>query len=231
MELDVRSIEICDRVRARRRKDAQIVERYAEDIKVGAIMPPIVVFQENGTQRYLCADGEHRLEAHKKAGKKKIDAEIHKGDEVDALEYALGCNATHGTRRTAADIKFAYHQLRDNPALSGRYKTHQARSDLLRVSVRTCQRLEAEWREAEGGDKTEKATSRRAAKTKGQKPRTARHANGNNDLGNMPPSGGMLGNYPTSESELGLDWQRLKDAWQNAKPETQTYFARVMWEL
>ena len=65
----------------------------------------VTVFQD-GSTTYL-ADGFHRLEAHRRAGRREIEAEVQSGTREDALWFALGANGTHGHRLTAADKKHA----------------------------------------------------------------------------------------------------------------------------
>lgn len=96
--------------------DKRIVERYAEALKDGAVFPPIVVFESAGKQ-YL-ADGFHRVEACKLAGIGKIKAEIHEGDERQAVLYAVGTNETHGYNRTNEDKRRAVDMLLADPEWS-----------------------------------------------------------------------------------------------------------------
>lgn len=78
---------------------------YTEAMQNGANFPPITVFEENGS--YWLADGFHRVEAAKRAGKTDIDAEIISGNQREALLHAIGANSTHGLRRTNADKRKA----------------------------------------------------------------------------------------------------------------------------
>ena len=53
-------------------------------------MPPIVVFQY--AERFILADGFHRVAAARMNGCQKILAEIRQGTQADALRYALSAN-------------------------------------------------------------------------------------------------------------------------------------------
>lgn len=83
--------------------DVGIVTEYAEAMSDGAEFPPIIVYCD-GTH-YWPGDGFHRIEANKKLGREAIDAEVREGGKRDAILLAVGANANHGMRRTAADRK------------------------------------------------------------------------------------------------------------------------------
>lgn len=88
--------------------------------------------------------------------------DLREGDEVAALEHALGANADHGLPRKSSDILFAVGQLMTTPALTQKYRTHAERAELLKVSERTFQRYLADWREKEGGNRTEREAKQAA---------------------------------------------------------------------
>jgi hypothetical protein len=56
---------------------------------------------------YWMADGNHRIAAHKKAGRETMMCEVQQGGFREALRFALSANATHGLRRTNADKRRA----------------------------------------------------------------------------------------------------------------------------
>jgi uncharacterized ParB-like nuclease family protein len=85
--------------------DVGIVAEYADAMEAGAKFPPIVVYFDG--EAYWPADGFHRLDAAKKVGRETIWAEVHDGGKRDALLHAVGVNAFHGLRRTAADRRRA----------------------------------------------------------------------------------------------------------------------------
>jgi hypothetical protein len=85
------------------------VAEYAEAIRNGAVLPPVVVFGDGSA--YWLADGFHRLEAARLAGQPDIAAEVHAGSQRDAILFSVGANAQHGLRRTNADKRRAVLKL------------------------------------------------------------------------------------------------------------------------
>lgn len=73
-------------------------ERYAELVRLGYKLPPIVLFEIDG-KLYL-VDGLHRLRAyeavHYTGHKFKVEVEIHRSSRSDAMWYAAGANQEHG---------------------------------------------------------------------------------------------------------------------------------------
>lgn len=88
-----------------------VVDAYAEILAQNEdhAFPPIVVFLDGPLKapHYWLADGFHRLDAHKKAGRKSIRADIHNGTQRDAVLYSVGANAEHGLQRSNADKRRA----------------------------------------------------------------------------------------------------------------------------
>ena len=82
-----------------------VVADYAEAMADGVKFPPIIVFHDGN--RYLVADGFHRVMAALRNGAEQIECDVRKGGKPDALKFALGCNAHHGLRRTNADKRHA----------------------------------------------------------------------------------------------------------------------------
>jgi hypothetical protein len=81
-----------------------LIAEYAEAMKSeDADFPAVIVFSD----KYILADGFHRVEAAKLAGIKDIDAEVMPGSRTDALRFALSANATHGLKRSPADKRHA----------------------------------------------------------------------------------------------------------------------------
>ena len=95
------------------------VTDYAEALADGAKFPPVVVFHDG--RRHLAADGFHRIHAARKIGATHIECDVRRGSKMDALKFALGCNAHHGLRRTNADKRHAVAMaLKEFPKLSDR---------------------------------------------------------------------------------------------------------------
>lgn len=81
------------------------VAEYAEIIRFGGDLPPVVVF-EDGSDIWL-ADGFHRYHAHRAAGAMDIACEVRQGTKRDAVLFSVGANAAHGLRRTNEDKRRA----------------------------------------------------------------------------------------------------------------------------
>ncbi len=85
--------------------DSGLILDYVEAIQAGATFPPVTVFHD-GDASYL-ADGFHRIEAARIAGRNEIAADYREGGLRDAILHAVGANSTHGKRRTNADKRLA----------------------------------------------------------------------------------------------------------------------------
>jgi uncharacterized ParB-like nuclease family protein len=86
--------------------DPGTVASYADDLRNGAAFPAIEVYQD-GDSRYHLADGFHRVEAARQAGRETIMAVVKPGTSRDATLAACAANATHGLRRTNEDKRRA----------------------------------------------------------------------------------------------------------------------------
>lgn len=82
-----------------------IAEMAAEIREEGRVRQPIAAFYDGA--RYWVGDGHHRIGAARLAGLEKIHALVRKGDQREAVLYAVGANAEHGHRRTNADKRNA----------------------------------------------------------------------------------------------------------------------------
>jgi hypothetical protein len=98
---------------ARAELDSEAVKDYAAAYQAGDELPPVVLFSD-GPYLWM-ADGFHRYGGAKLAGLKEIEAEVREGTQRDALLYAVGCNDTHGLRRTPADKRHAVALLLADP--------------------------------------------------------------------------------------------------------------------
>lgn len=175
--LNVADLELCDRtrVRAQRPKDgSDIVLDYSDAYRNGLIVEPLDVFRERGTERYIVADGEHRLLALRAAKIATVECRLHEGDEVAALDFAIGCNHAHGVRRTKADKYRAFVRIMETPTLRKKYATDSDLCEKVGVSKRTIADYKAEWRESEGGDARtrEKKTAAKSTATKHDRTKT-----------------------------------------------------------
>jgi uncharacterized ParB-like nuclease family protein len=110
------SIEATKKTQVRLRLCPDSIDDYARDMSNGAIFPPIVVFAQKGTERYILADGFHRLSAAIRLKKKEVEVEVCDGGPDDALRYALSANTKNGIRRTNADKTHAVKMALATPA-------------------------------------------------------------------------------------------------------------------
>jgi uncharacterized ParB-like nuclease family protein len=200
----VNQIEECLRVQVRQSNDVGIIEEYAEAYKAGADMPPIVVYQESGTERYIVSDGHHRLKAAQKAELTTIEVDLVAGDESDALENALGSNHRHGLRLKKADRRRGVSLLMTDTRLKKKYRTDQDRADLLGVSIRAFRVYKAEWRNSTGGSVKEQAAKGSAQRSAVQKTSKSPKNNTNQDNGLSPDAADCsIGKSNLSDAESG----------------------------
>lgn len=85
--------------------DGQYIMDLLGVIQAGTLTEPIVVFRDPTNGSYLVADGHARVDATRSSGCATIRARVHEGGFREALVFALGANATHGVRRTNADLR------------------------------------------------------------------------------------------------------------------------------
>ena len=108
-EIKISDIIMDEEIQSRFELKQEHIDDYAEDIESGAEFPPVELFFD-GIYHFL-ADGFHRYQAYKKAGKTTIPSIIHQGDRRKAILFAVGVNAKHGIRRTNADKERAVRKL------------------------------------------------------------------------------------------------------------------------
>jgi hypothetical protein len=181
--LPVASLEVCDRTRVRDQKPkdgTDIVLEYAEAYECGLITEPLDVFNEKGTERYIVADGEHRLLALRRAKVKQVECRLHDGDEIAALDFAIGCNQKHGVRRTERDKYHALARIMET-SLRSKYRTDTELSEKLGVSIATVKRYKAQWRNSEGGDDRVQEKKKNAQAT-AQKHHPTKNGNSSREL-------------------------------------------------
>ncbi len=85
--------------------DRQYVMGLCEVIRERGFQDSIVVFRDPTDGSQWVADGHARADAARSAGCATIRARVHEGGLREAFEFALGANATHGVRRTNADLR------------------------------------------------------------------------------------------------------------------------------
>lgn len=84
---------------------------YADELRRGAVFPPVLVFFDG--QTYWLGDGFHRVRAYFLAygDQVGVPCEVRPGTRRDAVLCAAGANAVHGLRRTNADKRRAVETL------------------------------------------------------------------------------------------------------------------------
>lgn len=173
--LPVDEIEASACVQVRVRIDPRYVEEYAEFVRSGKDLPPVIVFAEKGSERYLLSDGFHRLGGYKLAGREDIPYILHEGGVREALAYALGANDTHGLRRNVKDRRNAVMIALKDPVWSAWNNTKIAFlckvSDKLVARVREDLVLagEIEDRDTVIAERDGKAVERKASRASGTK--------------------------------------------------------------
>ncbi len=103
------SIQADTRAQSRAEIDMVVVGEYADDMKSGAIFPPLVVFYDQTT--YWLAEGFHRYHAYKQAEITTISSIIKAGGLREAILQSLGSNTDHGKRRSNADKRRAVEMM------------------------------------------------------------------------------------------------------------------------
>jgi hypothetical protein len=96
-ERKLSELKLIEQAQPRQRMDLDVVAEYAEVIRGGRDLPPIVVFGA------YVGDGFHRKMAYESAGKTTIPTITHQGGQREAILYSCSANAAHGLRRTNAD--------------------------------------------------------------------------------------------------------------------------------
>ncbi len=93
---------------ARVRTDIKTCQAYIESMKDGIEFPPLDVFNDGTSDKYVLGDGFHRLQSHVSfRPNEPIKCWVHLGTASDARVFAAGANATHGLRRTNEDKRKA----------------------------------------------------------------------------------------------------------------------------
>jgi hypothetical protein len=165
--LPVNEIEATSATQVRVRIDPVAVAEYAEALTNGAIFPPIVCYAEEGSERYILADGFHRLAAYTEAGIDEIEVELRQGGMGEALDFALGANSQHGIRRTSADKRHAVMMALKDPR--HKKKTLRDIADLCRVSHETVRYLKQEKNQEKRVSKIDKPPAKEPADGNEQK--------------------------------------------------------------
>lgn len=123
----------------RKKLDKDTIDQYTEALGNGAQFPPMVVFAEHESDRYILADGFHRHHAYVNAEIGIVEVEVHEGGLHEALLWALGANDEHGLRRTNADKRNSVEMALKDPEISTLQIIQIA--DVCRVTERTVRNI------------------------------------------------------------------------------------------
>lgn len=99
--LPLEKINIYGGTQARLATDDEAIASYAEELKNGAVFPPVTVYFDGAT--YWLADGFHRYLSTKRAEFPTINADVRAGGRGDALKHALGANGKNSLYRKNSD--------------------------------------------------------------------------------------------------------------------------------
>jgi hypothetical protein len=94
-------ITVDPELQPREHMDEATIAEYRQALDDGDTLPPGIVFYDG--ERNWLADGFHRREAHRRAGRTAMPVEIRAGTRRDALLFAASANATHGLKRRDED--------------------------------------------------------------------------------------------------------------------------------
>lgn len=114
--IELSKVRIEGKTQPRAELNQDTIAEYAEAYKSGANLPPVTLFFDGSS--YWLADGFHRYNAARDAGRTTIYEEIIPGTLRDAILYSLSANSKHGLRRSNADKKKAVKTLLDDPEWS-----------------------------------------------------------------------------------------------------------------
>ena len=105
MKILISKITVDADTQVRTEISSDVVAAYAERMTEGDVFPPISVFSDGN--RYILADGFHRVMAAKRNGFTDIEANVLQGAAKDALWYSLGANRANGQRLNRGDLTHA----------------------------------------------------------------------------------------------------------------------------
>jgi N6-adenosine-specific RNA methylase IME4 len=91
------------------------VDAYAELLRDGTELPPVIAFWDDTEDFAWLADGFHRFAAAQANGANDILCDVRDGGRRDAILYSVGANATHGLHRTREDKRRAVRTLLEDP--------------------------------------------------------------------------------------------------------------------
>lgn len=109
MNIQIKQIRLDGGTQPRAQINLFTVSEYAEEMRLGAKFPDVVLFFDGSD--YWLADGFHRVRAAIEIKLDTINAEVRQGTRRDAVLFSVGANANHGMRRTNEDKRRAVETL------------------------------------------------------------------------------------------------------------------------
>lgn len=195
--IKIESIVLDAGTQVRSEIDEATVADYAAAYLAKNKFPPVDTFVDGN--RYLLADGFHRVLGAKRAGLETIDAVLRSGTKSDCIKFALGCNARHGKRRTNADKRHAVEiALAEFSKLSNR-----AIAEICSVSHDLVSELRADVSKNESGGDSATSSNGSASKSTHPPPPTRRRVG--RDGKKYPPPPSRPRTSPPKEPEVPRD--------------------------
>lgn len=108
-DIRLEDIRIDARAQPRDHLNTDVVQKYMEDMGLGAEFPPLIVFHDGAV--YWLADGFHRHYAAQGLGLVEFRCEILHGGVREAILFSCGANSAHGYARSNADKRRAVSRL------------------------------------------------------------------------------------------------------------------------
>lgn len=142
---DIRTIDIVfdAGTQARVGTDTKTCQAYIESMQDGVEFPPLDVFNDGSSEKYILADGFHRLQSHCSfRPNEPIKCRVHLGTVADAQWFAITANKTHGLRRTNDDKRKAVKMALLHPL--GAEKSTRQLSEEIGVSHQTVHNIRTE---------------------------------------------------------------------------------------
>lgn len=119
MKLELDKIRTDGGTQPRAALRIDVVEEYAELMRMGIEFPPVTVYFDG--ENYWLTDGFHRLKAARQARPgQPIEADVIQGSLSDAQWHSFGVNKTHGLRRSNEDKKRAVQAALNHPQAAGK---------------------------------------------------------------------------------------------------------------
>lgn len=105
-QIEINKIRTNGGTQSRATMDNETVSEYVEVWKgEGGSFPDVTLYYDGSD--YWLADGFHRVESAKLAGRTTINSEVLQGTLRDAVLHSAGANSRHGLKRTNADKRRA----------------------------------------------------------------------------------------------------------------------------